>query len=101
MAADAHNCVFLPHALQVLPGDLIFVLEQKEHPEFKRIGTDLFYEKKVRGGPGRGLGGGSCAGIGRASPGRRPASALSTFAAGRGAAWREAVGWGPCSGSGC
>lgn len=31
----------------VLPGDLIFVLEQKDHPDFKRIGSDLFYEKKV------------------------------------------------------
>lgn len=34
-------------APDVLPGDLIFVLEQKEHPTFKRIGSDLFYEKKV------------------------------------------------------
>jgi DnaJ family protein A protein 2 len=31
----------------VLPGDLIFVLEQKEHPDFKRIGCDLFLEKSV------------------------------------------------------
>ena len=31
----------------ILPGDLVFVLEQKEHAEFKRIGTDLFLEKSV------------------------------------------------------
>ncbi|KAK2080159.1 hypothetical protein QBZ16_000012 [Prototheca wickerhamii] len=31
----------------VLPGDLIFVLEQKEHASFKRIGSDLFLEKQV------------------------------------------------------
>ena len=31
----------------ILPGDLIFILEQKEHPEYKRIGTDLFLEKSV------------------------------------------------------
>ncbi|PSC75824.1 molecular chaperone [Micractinium conductrix] len=31
----------------VLPGDLIFILEQKEHATFKRIGTDLFFEKTV------------------------------------------------------
>lgn len=31
----------------VLPGDLIFILEQKEHNTFKRIGTDLFFEKTV------------------------------------------------------
>lgn len=31
----------------VLPGDLIFILEQKEHGGFKRIGTDLFFEKSV------------------------------------------------------
>ena len=33
----------------VAPGDLVFVLEQKEHAAFKRIGSDLFFEKKVRG----------------------------------------------------
>lgn len=32
----------------VAPGDLIFILEQKEHAEFKRIGSDLFYERTVR-----------------------------------------------------
>ncbi|KAI3433861.1 hypothetical protein D9Q98_003664 [Chlorella vulgaris] len=31
----------------VLPGDLIFILEQKEHSGFKRIGTDLFFEKSI------------------------------------------------------
>lgn len=31
----------------VLPGDLVFVVEQKEHSQFKRIGTDLFLEKSV------------------------------------------------------
>lgn len=31
----------------ILPGDLIFILEQKEHGEFKRIGSDLFYEKTI------------------------------------------------------
>lgn len=31
----------------VLPGDLVFVLEQREHPTFKRIGSDLFLEKTV------------------------------------------------------
>jgi len=31
----------------VLPGDLIFVLDPKEHPDFKRIGCDLFLEKSV------------------------------------------------------
>ncbi|KAL4424806.1 hypothetical protein ABPG77_000846 [Micractinium sp. CCAP 211/92] len=31
----------------VLPGDLIFILEQKDHSSFKRIGTDLFFEKSV------------------------------------------------------
>ena len=36
-------------APDVAPGDLIFLLEQKEHKDFKRIGSDLFYEKKVGG----------------------------------------------------
>lgn len=31
----------------VLPGDLIFVLDPKEHDTFKRIGNDLFMEKSV------------------------------------------------------
>jgi DnaJ family protein A protein 2 len=31
----------------VLPGDLIFVLEQKPNDSFKRIGNDLFMEKSV------------------------------------------------------
>lgn len=31
----------------VTPGDLVFVLDQKEHSEYKRIGTDLFLEKSV------------------------------------------------------
>ena len=31
----------------VLPGDLIFVLQQKPHDVFKRIGDDLFMEKSV------------------------------------------------------
>lgn len=29
------------------PGDLVFVLEQREHPLFKPIGTDLLFEKEV------------------------------------------------------
>jgi DnaJ-class molecular chaperone len=32
----------------VLPGDLIFLLDQRPHPTFKRVGLDLFCEKKVR-----------------------------------------------------
>eukprot|EP00890_Picochlorum_soloecismus_P002594 jgi/Picsp_1/3335/NSC_06174-R1_-like protein len=31
----------------MLPGDLIFVLDPKEHDTFKRIGNDLFMEKSV------------------------------------------------------
>lgn len=31
----------------ILPGDLIFVVEQKEHSDLKRIGSDLFLEKTV------------------------------------------------------
>jgi len=31
----------------VAPGDLIFVLEQKPHDKFKRIGNDLFMEKSI------------------------------------------------------
>ena len=31
----------------VLPGDLVFLLEQKPHDKFKRIGNDLFMEKSV------------------------------------------------------
>jgi len=31
----------------VEPGDIIFVLKQKEHPHFKRQGADLFIEHKV------------------------------------------------------
>ncbi|KDD76066.1 hypothetical protein H632_c371p1 [Helicosporidium sp. ATCC 50920] len=31
----------------VLPGDLVFVLEQKEHERFKRMGSDLFLEQTV------------------------------------------------------
>lgn len=31
----------------ILPGDLIFVLEQREHSRFKRIGSDLFLEHSI------------------------------------------------------
>jgi len=31
----------------VEPGDIIFVLKQKEHPHFKRQGADLFVEHKI------------------------------------------------------
>lgn len=34
-------------APNVIPGDVIFVIEQKEHPRFKRKGDDLFYEAKI------------------------------------------------------
>ena len=34
-------------APDVLPGDLIFVLEQREHATYKRIGSDLFLEREV------------------------------------------------------
>jgi len=29
------------------PGDIIFVVQQKEHPVFKRKGSDLFYQKTL------------------------------------------------------
>lgn len=31
----------------VAPGDLVFILEQREHASFKRIHSDLFFEKHV------------------------------------------------------
>ncbi|KAK9803693.1 hypothetical protein WJX73_001266 [Symbiochloris irregularis] len=31
----------------VQPGDVVFVLEQKQHPHFKRIANDLIYEKNI------------------------------------------------------
>lgn len=38
-------CLFVC-ALQpdTVTGDIVFVLQQKEHPKFKRKGEDLFYE---------------------------------------------------------
>lgn len=30
-----------------LPGDVILILQQKEHPVFKRKGNDLFIEKEI------------------------------------------------------
>ncbi|TPX37585.1 hypothetical protein SmJEL517_g00472 [Synchytrium microbalum] len=31
----------------VVPGDIIIVIEEKEHPKFKRKGDDLFFEAKI------------------------------------------------------
>jgi DnaJ family protein A protein 2 len=31
----------------IIPGDVVIILEQKEHPRFKRKGDDLFYEAKI------------------------------------------------------
>ncbi|KAJ3019859.1 Type I HSP40 co-chaperone [Thoreauomyces humboldtii] len=31
----------------VIPGDVIIVIEEKEHPRFKRKGDDLYYEAKI------------------------------------------------------
>lgn len=31
----------------IIPGDVIFVIEQREHPRFQRKGDDLFYAAKV------------------------------------------------------
>ncbi|RUS19715.1 hypothetical protein BC938DRAFT_475684 [Jimgerdemannia flammicorona] len=31
----------------IIPGDIIIVLEEKPHPRFKRRGDDLFYEAKI------------------------------------------------------
>ena len=30
-----------------VPGDIVFVVQEKEHPTFKRKGTDLFLEKDI------------------------------------------------------
>lgn len=34
-------------APDIIPGDIIIVLQQKEHSRFKRKGSDLFYEKEL------------------------------------------------------
>lgn len=34
-------------APDTVPGDIIFVVQQKEHPVFKRKGSDLFFEKTL------------------------------------------------------
>jgi DnaJ family protein A protein 2 len=34
-------------APDVIPGDVVIVIEEKEHPTFKRKGKDLFYEAKI------------------------------------------------------
>lgn len=31
----------------IVPGDIVIVVEEKEHPKFKRKGDDLFYEAKI------------------------------------------------------
>lgn len=31
----------------ILPGDIIIVVEEKEHPRFKRRGDDLYYQQKI------------------------------------------------------
>ncbi|KNC95820.1 chaperone DnaJ [Spizellomyces punctatus DAOM BR117] len=31
----------------IIPGDVIIVIEEKEHPRFKRKGDDLYYEAKI------------------------------------------------------
>jgi DnaJ homolog subfamily A member 2 len=36
------SCAFMQP--DTVTGDIIFVLQQKEHPKFKRKGDDLFYE---------------------------------------------------------
>jgi len=34
-------------APNTIPGDVIFVIETKEHPRFQRKGDDLFYQAKI------------------------------------------------------
>lgn len=34
-------------APNIIPGDIIIVIEQKEHARFKRSGDDLYYEAKI------------------------------------------------------
>jgi len=34
-------------APNIIPGDVIFVIETKEHPRFQRKGDDLFYQAKI------------------------------------------------------
>jgi DnaJ-class molecular chaperone len=43
------SCTELRAAAQpdTLPGDVILVLQQKEHATFKRKGNDLFVEKEI------------------------------------------------------
>ena len=43
---DIHGLTFLFWLLQpeTVTGDIVFVLQQKDHPKFKRKGDDLFYE---------------------------------------------------------
>lgn len=31
----------------IIPGDIVIVIEEKPHPEFKRTGQDLYYEAKI------------------------------------------------------
>ena len=31
----------------IVPGDIIIVIEEKDHPRFKRKGDDLFHEAKI------------------------------------------------------
>ncbi|RZS11852.1 hypothetical protein BHM03_00043228 [Ensete ventricosum] len=44
--ADTHGLIYLFWVLQpdTVTGDIVFVLQQKDHPKFKRKGDDLFYE---------------------------------------------------------
>merc|ERR1719414_689615 len=47
---DGHKCNFREMADEhpdADAGDVIFVLKQQEHAEFKRKGADLFIERKV------------------------------------------------------
>jgi len=31
----------------IIPGDVVIVIEEKEHPRFKRKGADLFYQASI------------------------------------------------------
>jgi len=47
---DQQKITFTEEADQapgIIPGDLIIVLQEKEHPRFKRKNDDLFYEAKI------------------------------------------------------
>lgn len=49
-APNGHKCVFSGEADQKpgeMPGDVVFVLDQQDHPVFKRKQADLFIEKDI------------------------------------------------------